>query len=63
MKFHFIFQVSGTAAKLGGKVAYHHCTLLVNTNLNSVDKFLFGSEVNTNNISNFETELCIPVIF
>ena len=44
-------------------MAYHHCTLLVNTNLNSVDKFLFGSEVNTNNISNFETELCIPVIF
>lgn len=37
--------MSGTAAKLGGKVAYHHFTLLVDANLDNVKKYLSQSEV------------------
>lgn len=44
------FKVSGTAAKLGLKTAYHHCTLLCNTNLKSLSGLLkrsFG-DIETN---------------
>jgi len=29
------FKISGTAAKVGSKVAYHHCTLLIDSNLDA----------------------------
>ncbi|ELU10806.1 hypothetical protein CAPTEDRAFT_35845, partial [Capitella teleta] len=35
--------ISGTAAKLGSKVAYHHCTLLFNTDMNPLNKLLQSS--------------------
>lgn len=32
MNYFFPPQISGTAAKLGQPNAYHHCTLLINSN-------------------------------
>ncbi|XP_018328278.1 lipoyltransferase 1, mitochondrial-like [Agrilus planipennis] len=37
-------KISGTAAKLGHSNAYHHCTLLVNVNLNNLRKSLKVNE-------------------
>ncbi len=34
------FKISGTAAKLGAKKAYHHCTLLLNVDKNRVNSLL-----------------------
>ncbi|ESO03168.1 hypothetical protein HELRODRAFT_185669 [Helobdella robusta] len=34
------FKISGTAAKLGSDIAYHHFTLLVDADLHNVDKLL-----------------------
>lgn len=39
------YKVSGTAAKLGRPSAYHHCTLLVNSNKISLRKSLAKHEV------------------
>lgn len=39
------YKVSGTAAKLGRPSAYHHCTLLVNSNKISLSKSLAKHEV------------------
>lgn len=33
-------QISGSAYKLGGKAAYHHCTLLVSSDIPTVRKYL-----------------------
>ena len=44
------FKVSGTAAKLGLRTAYHHCTLLCDTNLNAMSGLLrspFGGSIST----------------
>ena len=38
-------QISGTAAKLGGDVAYHHFTLLVSADLDAARKLLTVSKV------------------
>lgn len=46
--FHFAFslvQISGTAAKLGQPNAYHHCTLLVNSNKDNLADALVKDEV------------------
>jgi len=44
------YKVSGTAAKLGLKNTYHHCTLLCNTDLNKLKGLLFNpfSGITTN---------------
>ena len=45
------YKVSGTAAKLGLKSCYHHCTLLCNTNLDNLSGLLtnpFGANIETN---------------
>ena len=45
------YKVSGTAAKLGLKTCYHHCTLLCNTNLENLSGLLtnpFGDTIKTN---------------
>lgn len=39
------FQISGTAAKLGQPNAYHHCTLLVNTNKDQLTQALVMEKV------------------
>lgn len=54
----FVFrQISGTAAKLGQPNAYHHCTLLVDTNKNDIRDALAKDEVNGYFlICNFEFE-------
>lgn len=45
------YKVSGTAAKLGLKNCYHHCTLLCNTDLGNLTGLLtnpFGANIKTN---------------
>lgn len=45
------YKVSGTAAKLGLKNCYHHCTLLCNTDLDNLSGLLtnpFGANIITN---------------
>lgn len=39
---HKKYKVSGTAAKLGAKNAYHHCTLLCKTDLDTLKETLFN---------------------
>lgn len=44
-------KISGTASKLGRTSAYHHCTLLVNSNKNTISlalKNILGEKVKTN---------------
>lgn len=41
-----LLQISGTAAKLGRLNAYHHCTLLVNSDKNNLREALATEEVN-----------------
>lgn len=53
-----IFQISGTAAKLGQPNAYHHCTLLVDSNKNHIREALAKDEVNCKRtIFNFKLHL------
>lgn len=42
--FSDFFQISGTAAKLGHPNAYHHCTLLVDSDKNNLKQALVKSE-------------------
>lgn len=35
-----LYKVSGTAAKLGKNIAYHHCTLLVNSKIDAISSLL-----------------------
>ena len=45
------YKVSGTAAKLGLKTCYHHCTLLCDSNLSNLSGLLtnpFGNNIETN---------------
>jgi lipoyltransferase 1 len=52
------YKVSGTAAKLGAKVAYHHCTLLLNADLLNVSRYLNG---NTGLVSKATASVKMPV--
>uniref|UniRef100_H2ZCY1 BPL/LPL catalytic domain-containing protein n=1 Tax=Ciona savignyi TaxID=51511 RepID=H2ZCY1_CIOSA len=39
-------KISGTAARLGRRNCYHHCTLLVSTNKLNLMKYLYPNEMN-----------------
>lgn len=44
---YYLFQISGTAAKLGQPNAYHHCTLLVNSSKANLGESLAKDQVLT----------------
>ncbi|XP_067629150.1 lipoyl amidotransferase LIPT1, mitochondrial isoform X2 [Eurosta solidaginis] len=52
-------KLSGTAAKLGFPNAYHHCTLLANTDKSNLDKFLSKEKINY--ISNSTPSVRSPI--
>lgn len=44
-------KISGTASKLGSTNAYHHCTLLVDVDLNQMRKFIRKDAVSFNSVT------------
>ena len=42
------FKISGSSSKLGQRSAYHHCTLLINSNKENIVKSLFHESLNIN---------------
>nr|XP_002129038.1 lipoyltransferase 1, mitochondrial-like [Ciona intestinalis] len=45
------YKISGTAARLGRRSCYHHCTLLVSTNKSNLTKYLHPNKLNLTSIA------------